>query len=68
MSLEAAANYLMRTGAPASFHGPAPYTPDGPEDRPYSDEDHEYDLYLIDWIARVECGDMDVVEAPEWIS
>lgn len=67
MSWDSAANYLMATSGPASFHGPAPYTPDGP-DVHESDDDYEYDVYLIDWIARVECGDMDIVEAPEWIS
>lgn len=68
-----AASYLMSTSGPASFHGPAPYTPDGPEDRPYSDDDSEYDLFLTHWIAAVENGEYDDIatqqeEHAPWIS
>jgi hypothetical protein len=66
MSWDSAASYLMASNAPASFHGPAPYTPDGPGGTE-SDADDEYDFYLRDWIRRVERGDFDylVTEALE---
>ena len=56
MEWNSAGGWLMAHNEPGSFSGSSTYTPDGPEDGPYSAGDDEYDLYFSDWIRRVDAG------------
>ncbi len=56
-----AGGWLLAHNEPGSFYGPSAYTPDGPEDGPYSADDSGYDLYFSDWIRRVEAGMVDEI-------